>query len=531
MGGQGFEFRHYYRAIVRRLWLVGLLAVLIAGGVYWRTSSQAPRYRAATTILVTAPVLQPPTSTAGTTQQSSSSGGRSTQILMGDITHLLTTRPVAERVTGTLGLRLNTFWDSVAIEDVRGTNLLKIRASSTDRTMPARLANTTAEQFIAYFRDVNRRDMREVRTFVGKELAKTRAALEASDRQIQGYKERHQFLDLNTFIGSMSTGLETVRNDRATALVQLRETQARLAASTARLSRESLTRVGQRDLENNPVFTGLESRLTALEVQKAELSQRYTPLHPRMQTLEGEIASIRQQIKAQAQYRLGRQVQETNPIHDQMLTSIANLEVERAATTARLAALSSVERTRAAALLPLAGQQRELNALLRENTILSQSYSLLADRYQEALLRESEAGFMPAGVQVVERATTPSQPVSAGLPIRVGLGVLLGLLLGAMAAIVLETGDDRIRTPQDAERALGVPVLVGVPDMSPQRTAPGGAVLVIGFILFLLVSSSFLVARTGAELMTTSNNPVASVLAHLGRGIDGLTAWVGQAIR
>jgi len=239
--------------------------------------------------------------------------------------------------------------------------------------------------------------------------------------------------------------------------------------------------------------------------------------------------AVRKELQQRSRYMLGREVTEPNPIYETFLSSIATLQVDRAATAAKLAALASVERTRAAAFRPLSDVQRQLGALTRDNTNLSLNYTLLAQRQQEAVLRESEAGFMPAGVQVVERATTPSEPVNAGLPLRVGIGALIGLLLGAMAAIVLETGDDRIRSPQDAERALGVPVLVGVPDMTPQRT-PGGAVLVLGFILFLLVSSSFAVGRATTETVATAN-PVTGVLATLSRGIDGLTTWVGQAVR
>jgi len=532
MAGQSLELRHYYRAIAKRAWLVLLLAALLAGGMYWRTVTLPVRYEATTTLLVTAPVVQPLVSAV--TGESSSPGGtgRSGGVDTDDFIQLLSTRPVAERVTGLLGLPTSEFWRGVRAEEVRGTNLVKIRASSADPQMSARLANTTTEQFIAHYRDLNRRDMREVRAFIERELANTRAQLDASDRNIQAFKERSGVLDLDGFVSQASQGLANVRDQQQVATMQLKEIEARLAASTARLDRESLTRVTQRATENSPVFQQLESRLTALQVQYTELSQRYTPLHPRMQALEGEMRALQDQLKKEARYRLGQEVTAMNPIHDQMLTQIATLQVERAATSARLSALAGAERGRQAVLLRLAVQQRELTAFLRDNQILADSYSLLAERYQTARLRESEAGFMLAGVHVVEPATVPAAPVSAAAPVRAGLGGLVGLLLGLMAAVLLETTDDRIRSPQDAERVLGVPVLAEVPDMSPPpRVAPAGAALLIGLVLTLLVGTSVVVARTGGEGAATGTNAAMSALVQLGRGIDGLTTWLGHVVR
>lgn len=530
MSGQGLEMRHYYRAIAKRLWLVLLLMVLIAGGVYWRTGAEPPQYVATTTLLVTAHVVQPPASMTGA-QQNAGGTSRGNQTLIRDIVTLLQTRPIAERVTGVLSLPAGDFRRGVKIEEVRGTNLIKVRATANDRNLPARLANTTAEQFVTYYRNVNRRDMREMRTFLGNELARTRAELDASDRLIQAYKERYRFVDLSVLVGQVSEDLASLRRDRQTTAILLKETEARLAAATARFNREALTRVTERSTENNSVFQQLQSRLTALELQRTELSQKYTPLHPRMQELKGELAEVKRQLMSQARYVLGKEVTGINPVHEQLLTQIAALQVDRAAMAARPRALTVEEQSRQANLLPLARQQRELGALLRDNLALTLNYSALAQLFQDARLRENEAGFVPAGVQVVEAAVTPAAPEAAGLPVRVGVGALVGLLLGLMAAIVLETSDDRIRSPREAERVLGVPVLAEVPDMAPPRVAPAGAAVVIGLIFTLLIGTSIVVARTTSESTFGSTGAPVSMLVRLGRGIDGFAAWVGQAAR
>lgn len=530
MGGQGIELKQYFRAVVKRLWLVLLLMVLVVSGVYLRTVTQEPQYSATATLMVTGPILTPPSSTAGPAAAASAPRGGGSPAAMNDIVQLFSSRPIRERVARRLGLPGPAAIEGgVVATPQRATNLIKVRATSTDRTLPARLANTTSGEFIAYFREANRRDNREIRLFIEGQLGRARADLEASDARIEAYKERHRIATLEQAIGQASTEATSTRADRLSSTLQLKEIEAKLAAARTRLQAESQTRVAASTSVDNPVFSQLQTRLTTLEVQRAEFSQAYTERHPKMQQVEGEIVAIKKQLSAQARTVLGEELTQVNPIRDQLLGQIATLEVDRASAAARVQALGSLEGRHLAALLAIPALESGLNRLVRENEILDQNYSLLAGRRQEALLRENEAGFMPAGLQVMEAAVAPAAPEGVRWPLRTGVGALIGLALGVMAALFLETSDDRIRGAQDAERTLGAPVLAEVPNMAPARVVPGSAVLMIGLLLTVMLAGS-LVARS-MMVGTLSNRAAVSILAQMGRGIDGLTTWVGQAIR
>jgi non-specific protein-tyrosine kinase len=56
-------------------------------------------------------------------------------------------------------------------------------------------------------------------------------------------------------------------------------------------------------------------------------------------------------------------------------------------------------------------------------------------------------------------AVAADEPLSPNLVINVGLGLVLGLLFGLLAAFVLEQWDDSIRSPQEAELATGLATL------------------------------------------------------------------------
>lgn len=534
MGGSGVEFRQYYRAVVKRLWLVLLLAAVISVGVYWRATSQPPKYAATAKVMLTTSNLlsAPTTSTSLSASGSSSGGGKADTTTVANAIAVITSRPVAQRVAKSLGIKN---WSSVKsglkAEKVSGTNMIAITATTAEREMAAKVVNATAREFVGVFQEANRKSYRDIRLFIVSELTKVRGALEASDLQIQQAKERYAFVDLDSAISTASEELASTREDMESTRLRVKEDDAKLAAAMARLSAEKITRVYSTEIEDNPVYAQLRDRLTELEVERAELSQRYTERHPKMIQTTGAIATLKQELLQTARTVVGKETSGTNPIYDQMLTQAASLQVDRAAALARLAGLTSSLRGRQAAISALPGVERRLNALTRENEILKENYSLLAERHQEALIRENEAGFVPAGVQVLEPGIAPSKPVTANIPLFTGAGAFVGLLLGAIAAIVMESSDDKIRSVQDAERTLGAPVLAQVPDMAPQRTAPGGTVFLVALLLTVMLGGTLVAARATTTESAVAGGGAASILVRLGRSLDGLTARVSQVIR
>lgn len=79
-----------------------------------------------------------------------------------------------------------------------------------------------------------------------------------------------------------------------------------------------------------------------------------------------------------------------------------------------------------------------------------------------------------AGYEVLEPALPElAGPVDGGInaprsrPIRAGIGVIVGLLLGAGAILLVERVDPRLYTKEQVEEAFGLPVVAEIPDAQP----------------------------------------------------------------
>lgn len=151
-------------------------------------------------------------------------------------------------------------------------------------------------------------------------------------------------------------------------------------------------------------------------------------------------------------------------------TSISSLQNQLNAVDASIAALYSADPS-------LARQPRanpQLGLLQARADALSAAYSAAEQSYQQLSLQPAPT----SGITVLQGASSGGALlVPAHLPlldhhkVREGVGLLVGLVVGAAIALVLESSDSRIRSTRAATLATKLPVLAEVPVDRRARSA------------------------------------------------------------
>ncbi len=95
--------------------------------------------------------------------------------------------------------------------------------------------------------------------------------------------------------------------------------------------------------------------------------------------------------------------------------------------------------------------------------------------------------------------TDLSQSWPPAKPWRIPLGLLLGLIVGAALAVLVEAWDDRIRNRDDAERITGLPVLAEIPRLDSAQARRG--VTIIDDEAMMPLVERFRSIRTALELV------------------------------
>ena len=78
-------------------------------------------------------------------------------------------------------------------------------------------------------------------------------------------------------------------------------------------------------------------------------------------------------------------------------------------------------------------------------------------------------GLETNNVSVIEDASVPRTPVRPRKTINLAISVLVGLVVGVGVALVIEYFDTTVKTPDDVERYLGLPVIGIVPQFATKR--------------------------------------------------------------
>ena len=231
MSGPLGEFGQYLQAVTRRWWLVALTVVLAVGGAYLAIGRAPARYSASTTMMLVAPVVVAAPPAVVTPGETAGAPIRpSVAVIAADSINLITSRPVADRVTRRLNLTgPSVVRRNVTATQVRGTSLIRITAMARERQRAADIANAVAEEFIGYFRETNRGGVTEARRFVEQQLTRSRTQLEATERRLQALQESRGAPIPLTAASTAMGAVDTARREHEAAVTARREVEARLA--------------------------------------------------------------------------------------------------------------------------------------------------------------------------------------------------------------------------------------------------------------------------------------------------------------
>lgn len=68
------------------------------------------------------------------------------------------------------------------------------------------------------------------------------------------------------------------------------------------------------------------------------------------------------------------------------------------------------------------------------------------------------------GVEVIDKAQTPVNPVSPNKKMNILIAGVLGVMIGLLIIFIIEFLNTKIKTPQDIEKELGLPLLGVIPE-------------------------------------------------------------------
>ncbi|NLN28742.1 MAG: hypothetical protein GX161_11020, partial [Firmicutes bacterium] len=466
MVDETLDLRELLSALYRRKGIIVLMVVVSVLTAYV-ASSRLPRiYEASTTLLVKDP------RSSGEALFLQGLTGLNADKLQNYV-ELARSRTVAERTAAALGYDWDVhdpefakFRESISVQLVSGTETIRISVQGEDPVEAARIANAAAQAFIDFNRDMNRTEATSARLFIEEQLQLVEEQLREAELALQIYREEQRVLDPVQESRLVLERITQLESQYAATQLAYEETLRRLDEVRTRLEAEDPTLVSSTTISNNPMVTTYRSALFQLETELAGLLNQYSEQHPQVQTVRAKIAEVERQLSNEVERIVSNETRTFNPIYQSLLGELTSLETDSVLFESRLSALENQIMKMNERLEELPEKELQLARLIRDQSVAEQIYLLLRNRYEEVRITEA---MQTADVMVIDPSVTPRRPIKPRVSLNVAIAAFLGLFVGVGLAFVLEFLDTSIKSVEEAEAYLDLPVMGRIPSQEPKE--------------------------------------------------------------
>ena len=361
----------------------------------------------------------------------------------------------------------------------RGTRLIDVFVVHTNPKIAQTVADTIGREYIHQSVEKRVKGASYALDFLKEQAADLQKKVAADEAKMQVYKEQNGVsLDQNDNI------IAAKLRELNTRVTQAKGEQLRIEGDSQKIERfkdDPAQLLTVPTIANHPTVVDIRNQITTLNAGIANLAQRYKEKHPRMIQAKSQLAEL-QRAQREAVLRLPPLLKSD---YNSIVANEKSLET----------ALAEQEK----ASLQLTKQSIPYNELLRDREADNSLYQSVLKRIAETdLTKDIQAD----PVQVVEMATFSPLPISP-VPLKVLLlTTVSGLVLGVSIVALLYFLDRTIKTVDQAEHYLELPVLAAVPDM---RTPAQKSYLLMVKDPNAIAAESFRTLRAGLSLLGPEN--------------------------
>ena len=356
--------------------------------------------------------------------------------------------------------------NSITVNALKNTNIIEINSENINPKLASIIANNTASVFVEESRSTNRSRASEAKRFIEEQLIEKESELKRVEEEKLQYKQQENILYLDE---ETKINIEQLANFQSQEIEnnnQIIENRAKLIEVHRQLEKQAETYISSETITTNPEVRELQSQLTALEIQLPTLLEKYAKGNPQISEIEIKIRETKNKISEKVAEIVGSKVSTRNPIYQTLLAQVVTLETTVISLETKKESLASSVKEYESRLEKLPDKELHLARLERAVKVSENIYIILLEKYQEARINE----VMELGdIRIIDEARIPNSPIKPNKKLNLAIGGILGLMLGVMLTFFLEYMDNTIKTTDDIERYLGLPVLGLIPKVT-QKT-------------------------------------------------------------
>jgi uncharacterized protein involved in exopolysaccharide biosynthesis len=340
------------------------------------------------------------------------------------------------------------------------TNIIDLSFRNGDPQCAQMFLNEIIDSYLERHIEVNR--MLASPAFFQEQSDKLLEILKSKEGELAKYHERYNIVAIKDQKESLLRQIEILQNQLDIIISGALASGVKIAEIEKNLGRKSpIIELHRQEGQENFTAKDMKFQLINLRMEESDLANRFQDDYRPLVVLREKIAYVESLLAKQPD----TDTHVTKGINETHITLEINLENEKANFKYLLAqqdAVSNQLSQRKEEVKALSKVEITINSLLRDIKVMEEEYLAYRDNLQRANISVALDLEKISNVKIVQPATLYLKHIKPNKIQNITIGLLVGLLVGIALAFILEFFDDTMKTNEDVEKRLKLPVLAHV---------------------------------------------------------------------
>lgn len=355
----------------------------------------------------------------------------------------------------------------VGAEAIKKTNIILVSFDGAS----AQLSQQVVAKLIDFYLDLHGRMSRSAHAheFLGEQALAQKGQLNTLENEIRVLKN--------------STGLASPVEQRQILVYrdgrledELKTISATIASTSAEAGalRQQLSQLDETQLLTkadgmpNAASDGMRQQLYTLQLKEKELASRFTDKHVELIAVREQLAAAKKIVDLVNETRT-QSTRGPNRAYEELRLTLLRQESSLASLGAKASTLTTQLATGRKELEALNNNETRIAQLQREIQIRDVNYRKYADSVEQARIDESLKKERISNINIAQTPTLNRLPVQPRRSLALFLGFGFAVLGSVCIAFTAEFLDHTLKTPDEIESRLSLPVLVSIPRMASDK--------------------------------------------------------------
>jgi tyrosine-protein kinase Etk/Wzc len=353
----------------------------------------------------------------------------------------------------------------VKIEQKRGLDIVEISVESPSPYEAALMADTYAKEYRGLNLQISRDQLTIVKNFLNNQKTEKQQELNLAEEKLKNFQEKGGIVALDQQASNLVQQISSFEAQKNAAQIDLQASDKVLSSLKTELAKQDPKMNDYlKNFANETYLRTLQEQLAKLEVNRdlaiANRDEQSTNTIS-VKDLDRKIAELKNKLNSKIE-TVKKSLFASSPDQVKDLTAkIVAEEIRNQSLKISAKELSSIVSKYDSKFNELPKTSIELAKFQRTRESLEKLYTLVEEKYQEALINEQS---QPGNVLIVDNARVPIKPSKPNRMLIIIVGFVLGGVIAVGYVLIKNYFDNTVKTPEDMQKK-GINVLAWIPQI------------------------------------------------------------------